>query len=105
MEFPNQFIHHVFFWLHRPDNLQDRDLLTQGLRTLVTIPGIQRAHIGIPAGTPREVVDSSYAVSWLAVFDDAAAQDAYQVDPVHLKFVEECGRLWNKVVVTDSVPA
>ncbi|WP_211352182.1 Dabb family protein [Dinghuibacter silviterrae] len=105
MEFSNQFIHHVFFWLHQPDNIQDRDRLIQGLRTLVAIPGIQRAHIGVPAGTTRDVVDASYAVSWLAVFDDRAAQDAYQVDPVHLAFVEACGHLWTRVVVTDSITA
>jgi hypothetical protein len=49
------------------------------------------------------VIDASYAVSWLAVFDDRGTQDAYQVDPVHLKFVEECSRLWTKVIVYDSV--
>jgi hypothetical protein len=37
------------------------------------------------------------------MFDDRAGQDAYQVDPIHVKFVEENQHLWNKVIVYDSV--
>ena len=32
-----------------------------------------------------------------------AAQDAYQIDPIHLAFVENYKHLWTKVVVYDSV--
>ena len=105
MEFSHQFIHHVFFWLKNPASTEDRDRLVEGLRTLIPIAGITKAHIGVPAGTSRDVIDASYAVSWLAIFDDRASQDAYQVDPIHLKFVEECSRLWTKVIVYDSVSA
>ena len=101
MEFPHQFIHHVYFWLHDASAAPE---LVAGLRTLVPIPGIRTAHIGIPASTSRDVIDSSYDVSWVAVFDDKASQDAYQEDPVHLAFVEACSGLWKRVVVYDSVP-
>jgi len=66
---------------------------------------IRRFHIGKPAGTSREVIDASYSASWCLTFDSAADQDSYQVDPIHLKFVEECKNLWKKVVVYDSVDA
>jgi hypothetical protein len=48
------------------------------------------------------VIDRSYAVSWVLTFDDKADQDAYQVDPIHLRFVDECSPLWERVVVYDS---
>jgi hypothetical protein len=60
-------------------------------------------HIGKPADTNRDVIDRSYAVSWMLVFDNAADQASYQTDPVHLKFIADCSMLWNKVVVYDSV--
>jgi hypothetical protein len=49
------------------------------------------------------VIETSYAVSWLVFFDNAADQASYQTDPIHLKFVEECSALWVKVIVYDSV--
>ena len=58
-----------------------------------------------PAGTSRDVIDSSYAVSWLLFFDNAADQESYQKDPIHLKFVDECKHLWQKVIVYDSIDA
>lgn len=100
-----KFIHHVYFWLNNPDSVADRNKLVEGLRTLVKIKGIQMHHIGVPADTNRDVIDRSYAVSWLLVFGNKAAQDAYQEDPVHLDFVKNYSHLWKKVVVYDSVDA
>jgi len=37
------------------------------------------------------------------MFDDQAGQEAYQIHPLHTKFVEENSHLWSKVVVYDSV--
>ncbi len=37
------------------------------------------------------------------VFDDAAGQQTYQDHPLHLRFVAECGHLWQRVVVYDSI--
>jgi len=39
------------------------------------------------------------------MFANKEDQDSYQVDPVHLKFVDECKHLWKKVTVFDSVEA
>jgi hypothetical protein len=61
-------------------------------------------HIGVPASTEqRPVVDSSYSASELMFFDDVAGQEAYQVHPIHKKFVEQCSHLWEKVIVYDSI--
>jgi hypothetical protein len=103
MSFSNAFVHHVFFWLENPGSKEDRDLLIAGLKKLSVAGTIRQFHIGQPAGTNRDVIETSYAVSWLLLFDTAADQDAYQNDPIHLQFVKECSSLWSKVVVYDSV--
>lgn len=97
------FVHHVFFWLKNPSSKADRDKLVEGLMTLTKIKHIKTWHIGVPAGTSREVIDGSYAISWLNTLKDRTAQDAYQIDPIHLAFVDNYKHLWEKVVVYDSI--
>ncbi|MBS1512495.1 MAG: Dabb family protein [Bacteroidetes bacterium] len=98
------FVHHVFFWLKEPGNTVHRQLLVEGLQKLSRVTTIQSFHIGVPAGTSRPVIDSTYAVSWLLTFNSAADQDSYQTDPIHLDFIKECSGLWDKVVVYDTIP-
>jgi len=99
-----QLAHHVFFWLKNPNSKEDLNRLLEGLRTLEKIESVRKIHIGIPASTEkRDVVDSSYSASELIFFDDVAGQDAYQVHPVHKKFVDQCSHLWQRVVVYDSM--
>jgi len=102
---PGTFVHHVYFWLKNPDSSEDRAALIAGLQKLSKAGMIRQYHIGLPAGTSREVIDTSYAVSWLLLFDTAGDQASYQTDPIHLQFVKECSPLWSKVVVYDSVDA
>ena len=97
------FIHHVYFWLKNPENKEDFQNLVKGLEALSKVSTIKMFHIGKPADTNREVIDRSYAVSWMLVFDNAADQASYQTDPIHLKFIADCSMLWSKVVVYDSV--
>ena len=99
------FIHHVYFWLNNSGNKEDKAKLIDGLKKLSKVSTIKTHYIGQPANTRREVIDSSYDVSWLLFFDNAADQDSYQTDPIHLKFVEECSSLWKNVVVYDTVDA
>jgi hypothetical protein len=99
----NSFIHHVYFWLKNPENINDFYQLIEGLKKLSAVSTIRSFHIGKPASTKREVIDSSYSISWLLLFNNKEDQDSYQIDPVHLKFVEECSHLWSKVVVYDTI--
>ena len=92
----------MYIWLKEPGNREAFDRLVAGLEKLSRVRTIQMSHIGRPADTDREVIDRSYSVSWLTLFASKADQDAYQSDPIHLKFVEECSALWSKVVVYDS---
>lgn len=96
-------LHHVFFWLKNPGSQADRLQLVAGLTTLRDIPVIKQLHIGIPAETEkRDVVDHTYDVSELMVFDTLADQASYQEHPIHLEFIRNCGDLWDRVVVYDT---
>jgi stress responsive alpha/beta barrel protein len=103
MNLSNIFVHHVYFWLANPGSAADKAALVAGLKKLSKAGTIRQFHIGQPADTSREVIETSYSVSWLLFFDEAADQESYQVDPIHLQFVKECSSLWSKVVVYDSV--
>lgn len=101
----NLFIHHVYFWLNNADSTKDLKQLIDGLYKLSKVKTIKTFHIGKPAGTNRDVIDGSYSISWLLLFDNLADQESYQTDPIHLKFIDECKHLWKKVVVYDSIDA
>ena len=102
-EMKNVFIHHVYFWLRNSGSKEDRNKLEEGLKKLSAVKTIKQFHIGKPADTSRGVIDTSYAISWFVLFENGADQASYQTDPIHLKFVEECSPLWEKVIVYDSI--
>ena len=92
------------FWLKNPTSEKDRDALIAGVKTLAGVPHVKMLHVGVPAPTEdRDVVDNSFHVSELMLFEDVAAQRAYQEHPIHQRFVETCSPLWEKVVVHDSL--
>jgi hypothetical protein len=99
----NVFVHHVFFWLKEPQNEQARKDFEQGLQGLITVPQIQSYHIGTPVESPREVVDDSFTYSYMAFFKSKEDQTIYQTHPIHLKFIEDCQHLWEKVIVYDAM--
>jgi len=97
-------IHHVFFWLKEPGNDAHKKQLIEALNKLIKVKTIKLSHIGTPAPTEdRDVVDHSFSVSYMVMFDSKEDQASYQVDPIHLKFVEENEHLWEKVIVYDSM--
>ena len=99
----NGFIHHVFFWLKDPESKEALEQLIEGLKKLSKAPTIKDFHIGKAANTNRDVIDTTYAASWLLLFETAEDQDVYQTDPIHLQFIKECSHLWSRVVVYDTV--
>ena len=103
MEEKKQLVHHVFFWLKRPDSIEDRNQLVHGIKTLAGINTIRKMHVGTIASTEkRDVVDTSWQVSELMFFDDEAGQKIYQDHPIHLEFVKNYSHLWEKVIVYDA---
>lgn len=99
----NIFVHHVFFWLKDPKDAEARKQFEKGLQGLITVPQIQSYHIGAPVESPRDVVDDSFTYSYMAFFKNKEDQDVYQTHPIHLKFVEDCQHLWQKVIVYDAM--
>lgn len=98
-----QFIHTVFFWCKPGMTAQQHREFEQGLEKLGSCPTILRYHYGVPAKTPREVVDNSYDYAWIVHFRNAQDQDSYQDDPIHHEFVKLYKDLWKRVQVYDTV--
>jgi hypothetical protein len=97
-------IHTVLFWLHK--NLQD-DQLTEfriGLETLKHIKSAKAIYIGSPAATePRpRILLSTYDFCLTVVFENLEAHNAYQVDPIHKKFLENYSSYWKRVRIYDA---
>lgn len=97
------FIHQVYFWLKNPESKSDYEHVIAGLKKLVKIKTIRNYHIGKPAGTSRDVIDASFSISLLTIFDSREDQDSYQVDPIHLEFIAACKDYWKRVLVYDSI--
>ncbi len=100
------FHHAVYFWLN--ENSADggaQQTIDACRQNLSDIPGILKMTLGAPGGTSGGPVDNTYAVALLIEFEDKAAHDAYDVHPGHQRMISECGHLWSRVQVYDSVPA
>jgi hypothetical protein len=96
-------IHHVVFWLKPELKEEEIRQFEIGVKSLETIrEHLVSAHVGKPAGTRRPVIDSTYSYVLMLVFENLAAHDAYQNHPVHVKFVADCSRYWEKVLIYDS---
>ncbi len=97
------FIHTVYFYASEGLTEQRKKEFIEGLADLAKAPSIQKVYYGPPAGTDREIVDNSYLVAWICHFKSAADHDAYQVDPIHLKFIENYKDVWSKVLIYDNL--
>ena len=96
-------IHNVFFWLKPDLSEADKAAFLEGVKSLMAISTVRKCYIGSPASTEaRDVVDNTFSYALLVHFDDVAGQDAYQIDPIHLKFVEDHKDKWTTVKVYDS---
>ena len=97
------FVHNVYFWIKDPVTPEVRDKFEKALKELVTVETIVHHHLGVPAPTNRDVIDTSYTYSLLVTFKNKEDQDIYQTHPTHLKFIDDCQNLWEKVVLHDSI--
>ncbi len=104
VDFDKNFTHVVYFYLNNPDNPEDRSAFENSLKKFLdTSLYAKTKFIGIPAETPRNVVDNSYSYSLILTFASKEIQGKYQNEPAHLVFIEESSHLWEKVQVYDSV--
>jgi hypothetical protein len=96
-------VHAVFFWLRPGLSDSEKSVFRSEVKRLSAIRTIEKIFVGKPAGVAeREVTERSFDVALTIVFRDAGAHDAYQVDPVHLAFIERNKDSWTRVQVFDS---
>ena len=97
------FVHCVYFWLRDDLTPDEERRFVDGLRSLVRIGSVKEGYTGTPASTDRPIIDRSYSYALVVVFEDQAAHDAYQEDPVHDAFRDTCSSLWTDVRIYDFV--
>lgn len=100
---PGMLVHTVFFWLKAGLTEAQRADFRRGVATLASIASIEKAYIGPPAATEkRAVIDDTYSIALVVLCRNVAAHDAYQSDPIHLKFIADCRGYWDRVQVYDA---
>jgi hypothetical protein len=96
------FSHVVIFWTDPSIPTAADELLAGMEQYLRPIPGSLHFHIGKMVPSERPVVDQSYQVALNLVFPDKATQDAYQVHPLHIDFVEKVfKKVCQRVIIYD----
>jgi hypothetical protein len=98
------FIHTVYFWLKPGTPEEARAQLVRDCREyLGKVPSVRHLWAGLPAMTPREVVDNSYAVGLTVILDDTSGHDVYQEHPLHKDFIARNKEHWQRVQIYDHV--
>jgi hypothetical protein len=96
-------VHSVYFWLRPGLTPAERAHFRSEVQKLAAIGTVAKLYVGAPAAiAKRDVTDRSFDVALTILFRDGPAHDAYQVDPVHLAFVEGNKGSWTRVQVFDS---
>jgi hypothetical protein len=81
--------HVVIFWTDPAKPTAVDDLIAGAEEYLRGIPGVLQFHVGRMVPSHRDVVDQSYQVGLNLVFENKAEEEAYQVHPRHVEFVEK----------------
>jgi hypothetical protein len=102
--FDPAFAHVVYFWLHNPDNVSDRQDFEAALTKFLNRSQFAKTkYIGTPPVATRDVVDGSFTYNMVVTFESAEAQAEYQKEQPHLDFIAEASHLWKRVQVYDSM--
>ena len=102
--FDPAFAHVVYFWLHNPDNVSDRQDFEGALTKFLNRSQFAKTkYIGTPPVATRDVVDGSFTYNMVVTFESAEAQAEYQKEQPHLDFIAEASHLWKRVQVYDSM--
>jgi hypothetical protein len=96
-------VHTVYFWLKpelTPAQLAD---FRRGVESLAGIKAVEKIYVGAPAATgKRPIIDDTYSLALTVLCANVAAHDAYQVDPLHLAFVNTFKTYWSRVIIYDA---
>ena len=83
------FSHIVIFWTDPAKPNAADEVIAGANKYLQHIPDVLQFHVGKMSPSPRPVVEQSYQVALNLVFPNKQAEQAYQVHPQHLEFVEK----------------
>ena len=101
--FSTMLVHTVYFWLKPELTAAQRADFRKGVESLGGIKAVDQLLVGTPAKTvKRPIIDDSYSFALTVIVKDIAAHDAYQIDPIHLAFVEGFKTYWSKVQIYDA---
>ncbi len=96
-------IHTVYFWLADDITNERKMKFEKGLEDLSQVPSISKFYWGAPALTAdRDVIDNSYDYAINVFFKSVEDEAAYQIDPIHLKFIEDHKEIFKEVKVYDN---
>ncbi len=96
--------HNVYFSLKDASDAAKQKLVSACKKYLSTHAGTLFFACGtLATELKREVNDRDFDVGLHIIFQDQAAHDAYQIAPLHEKFIEENKANWKKVRVFDSL--
>ena len=96
------FSHIVIFWTDPANPNAAAELVAGANQYLKHIPGLVHFHVGQMSPRPRPVVDQTYQVALNLIFPSKQAEQAYQIHPQHVEFVEKVfKRTCKKVLIYD----
>jgi Stress responsive A/B Barrel Domain len=76
-----QITHIMLFWLKRPGNVDDQNVLVRGVRTLRRFRGVNDMRIGRPVRVDRPGVEQSFDLGVVVIFRDREALEKFEHDP------------------------
>jgi hypothetical protein len=95
--------HVVVCWLKQPGNADARWKLIHASESFRALPGVEEIVVGRPIASTRPVVDSTFDLSIVFVFKDAAALRAYESSEQHQEAVRRVLKpLVSRLVIYDG---
>jgi len=96
-------VHSVFFTLKAGISDEEKAHFIQQVGTLGAIPTVDSLYIGTPAATPdRPVIQKDYDVALTVLLKSMEDHDLYQEHHIHLDFIENNSKYWEKVIIFDA---
>src|SRR5437660_6441733 len=76
-----QVTHVMLFWLKRPDNVDDQNVLLRALRTLRRVRGVNDVRIGRSLPVDRPGLEQSFDLGVVVIFRDRETLEKFEHDP------------------------
>jgi len=76
-----QVTHVMLSWLKRPGNVDDRNVLMRGLRTLRRVRGVNDVRVGRPLPVDRSSLEQSFDLGVVGIFRDRETLEKFERDP------------------------